>query len=89
MATVTTSVCDSFHGSPGDTVNFTNPTSTVTYTITPAPNSTWPFTATNPESISVPPAGGNATIANVPNAIYYYDVSPDCPTATRKTLTIP
>jgi hypothetical protein len=86
MAVLNIGVCNSFHGSPGDQVNFTTPSATTTCNITQDGNNTWPFTSGPP--IQVPPAGATTYIANLPDAVYHYDV--DCCTdLTRKTLTVP
>jgi hypothetical protein len=79
-------VCNDFHGSPGDQVNFSTPSSTTTCNITQS-GGTWPFTDGPP--LQVPPAGKTTYIkSNLPNAVYPYEV--DCCTSeSQKTLTIP
>ena len=85
MAVIDVGVCNSFHGSPGDQVNFSTPSANTTCNITQS--GTWPFTDGPP--LQVPPAGKTTYIkSGLPNAVYTYEV--DCCTdLSRKTLTIP
>jgi len=85
MGIIATSVCNSFHGSCGDQVNFSTPSSTTTCNITQ--DGTWPFTDGPP--LQVPPGGKTTYIkSDLPNAVYSYNV--DCCTdLSKKTLTIP
>lgn len=85
MGIIATSVCNSFHGSCGDQVNFSTPSSTTTCNITQ--DGTWPFTDGPP--LQVPPAGITTYIqSGLANAVYSYNV--DCCTdLSKKTLTIP
>jgi hypothetical protein len=84
---INTSVCNSFHGSCGDQVNFSTPSATTTCNITQDGSSTWPFTDGPP--LQVPPRGQTTYIkSDLPNAVYTYNV--DCCTdLSKKTLTIP
>src|SRR5271167_2234556 len=87
MATHTVDVCNDWSGSPGDQVNFTNPTATTTCNLTQ--DGTWPFIDGPP--LAVPPAGKTTHLkpANeLPNATYYYDVD-CCANLTRKSVTVP
>jgi hypothetical protein len=86
LSVINVGVCNSFHGSPGDQVNFATPSPTTTCNITQAANNTWPFTDGPP--ISVPPAGATTHIANLPNSVYRYNVD-CCLDLSQKTLTIP
>ncbi len=87
MAVITVSVCNDFHASPDDQINFTNPT-TQDCTVTQV-GSTWPFTDA---SGFVVPAAGKTTYmkpANqLPNATYLYNVS-CCPSESQKSVTVP
>ena len=86
MAVIDVGVCNSFHGSPGDQVNFSTPSSTTTCNITQVGN-TWPFTDGPP--LQVTPAGKTTYIkSGLPNAVYPYEVD-CCTNLTQKTLTIP
>ncbi len=87
MATHNVGVCNSWNGSQGDQVNFTNPSATQTCNISQSGNNTWPFTDSSP--FAVPPGGATTYLKNpLPNAIYYYDV--DCCTdMSQKTVTVP
>jgi hypothetical protein len=86
FSVINVGVCNSFHGSPGDQVNFSTPSSTTTCTITQSGN-VWPFTDASP--LVVPPAGKTTYIrSGLPNSVYPYNV--DCCTdLSQKTLTIP
>ena len=87
MATHNVGVCNNWNGSPGDQVNFTNPSATQTFTISSDPNSTWPFTTASP--ISVPPGGATTYLKSpLPNAVYYYEVD-GCTDLSRKGVTVP
>ena len=87
MATHTVDVCNDWNGSPGDQVDFTNPSATTTCNLTQ--DGTWPFVDGPP--LAVPPAGKTTHLkpANeLPNATYYYDVD-CCANLTRKSVTVP
>ncbi len=85
----TIGVCNSWSGTQGSQVNFTNPTATTTCNITAVASSTWPFTDGPP--LAVPPGGATTYLKSanaLPNGTYYYEV--DCCTdATQKSVTVP
>ncbi|HEY5175207.1 MAG TPA: hypothetical protein VII95_06535 [Terriglobales bacterium] len=88
MATHNVDVCESWNGSPGDQVNFSNSLK-INCIVTQNGSNPWPFTDNSP--IIVPPAGTTTYLkpaGQLPNGSYPYGVD-CCPTQGLKIVTVP
>lgn len=85
MAIHNIDVCESWNGSPGDQVNFSNSSKT-NCNITQNGTNPWPFTDNSP--INVPPAGRTTYLKTLSNGAYFYSVD-CCATDNVKTVTVP
>lgn len=85
MATHNVDICQSWHGSSGDQVNFSN-SFNENCMITQNGTNSWPFTDNSP--IVVPPTGKTTYLKTLPNGSYSYTVN-CCPGDSIKTVTVP